>query len=448
MELSLLTLFIGLSTAKMKTLFGATPIQFFNESFNEWSSIGYTNNTAISDDVDIISIHEDAVYGVPYAAFWNGTMNESLFPIPWVEHLELTVYQIKNIYGNKPIFLSLPFSNGKSRTCPGHNVTHDHGQQPFYNCTQCYNYNITENPDAEYVMNAFKSYTKFMIYYFMEYSNISILYINNAVEINEYSSAVDKGLCPLSYWYSLINYANDVYQMIKSSYPNIKVAPSFVAANFMGFGGYSCPQNNNSQCIIHGLQRISTLKYDLFYLSSYPWANEIRNYSEKQWSGSNYLNQIFDVLLNNDTLNPNKVKTVGIAETGYQTTNIVVEEDHEFNKTCFDIYHSNISMAMDWLNYLGNDIQNEYDFELFIWWSDANIEPTDFVIECDCKLFNNPNQYFCQLQDLIRTGYPLLGKWIGDTAYKMFGTMGLRNYTFNAKSPMIDLWNSLRPSSK
>eukprot|EP01084_Bolivina_argentea_P302573 522300_1 len=368
--------------AKINTLFGATPIQFFNETFNNWSVIGYANNTSIKDDIDIISIHEDAVYGVPYTAFWNlnGTINESLFPIPWVQHLQQTAYQIKNIYGNKPIFLSLPLSDGSHRSCPAQNVTHNNGQQPFNNCSQCYNYNITTNPEALSVMNAFKQYTMFMIYYFSTYQNITITHINHAVEINEYITN-NATVCPIQYWYSLIEYVNSVYDMIKLQYPKIKVFPSFVGSQFLGFGGTDCAQNNTKPCIIREFERIKLLKYDIFALSSYPWANQIRNYSEIVYTNSNYLNQIFDVLLNNKTLNTNNITNVGIAETGYPTTDVIVEEikhDSE-NVTCFKLIHSNISMAMDWLNYIGLDIQNKYNLEIFIWWSDANIEPVHLL---------------------------------------------------------------------
>eukprot|EP01084_Bolivina_argentea_P198836 340355_1 len=182
-----LILLYAFKLSQCKLLLASTPIQIVNRSYDNYGQAHYMNISTMSTDNDIISIHEDCNWGIPWNAFWNGNINEALMSPTWKQHLNDTLNLIKTTYKNKPIFISFNTLNGGNpgRSCPARNVTYNNGQTGFTNCTGCYDFNETRNQQALSVKNGYIAYVIYFINYF-ESNHVTVQFVNHCTEFNFY----------------------------------------------------------------------------------------------------------------------------------------------------------------------------------------------------------------------------------------------------------------------
>ena len=117
-------------------------------------------NNELQTDADVVSIHEDAGWGIPWAHFF-AAVNVSTVPPPakWTAHIAaMRQAQSSGVWQTAHgSFLTLSLvNNGLGRTCPASNVTESGGSDPFIGpttgpCTGCYDFNPKTNPEAALV---------------------------------------------------------------------------------------------------------------------------------------------------------------------------------------------------------------------------------------------------------------------------------------------------------
>eukprot|EP00729_Bicosta_minor_P014643 gene14643-15895_t len=176
----------------------ATAIQLQPYLSDHFSAYTYTNTTR--SDVDIISVHEDAGWGIPWSHFFslsaNGTAPER--HIADVSHALLSGNGVWNTAAGS--FLTLSLVNGG-----------------------CYNFDPASNPEAHDVRNAHLQYVTAMV------MKLKPRFLCHAPEVNMYRSS-----CNASAWASVVQFANDVYAAAKKVNSSILVFPSFQAKYLRG----------------------------------------------------------------------------------------------------------------------------------------------------------------------------------------------------------------------
>lgn len=281
------------------TQYSSTPFQYVTADV-----VGVFNDSSFSKNVDVVSLYLD--YGIP----WNTFMYGSTPPIIWSSSMNLMLELVNS--WDLPVFLSLQMlSKGDeiisddravTRSCPSVNITqNDAGEQqiePFNDCTTCYNFDSSTNPQADLVKSAYLNYTFYMIDLFKP------KYLNYAIDLNVYYST-----CSLEDFQFVVQFANQVYDEVKLRHPNMTIFPSIqmesLAQIYVNERCYD--QEDASVCILDGLSSIKDLKRDMFAVSTYPYLVTNGNIS-------NWFSRVFDYLN----------ETIAIASTGRISDNMQI----------------------------------------------------------------------------------------------------------------------------
>ena len=437
-------------SAVAPTLLAATAIQLHSDIKVQPVYDFNLQNAELQTDADVVSIHEDAGWGIPWRKFFTPAVPA---PAVWARHiaamqgaLESGVW--RTAHGS---FLTLSLvNNGLGRTCPAANVTEAGGSDPFIGpttgpCTGCYEFDPTRNPEAALVRAAHLKYVSMMV------KALRPRYLCHAPEVNMYASA-----CSAEQWASVVEFANDVYAAAKQANASLKVFPSFQAAFLRGEvnDGDPCRGKPVTPCIATAKAQIAPLRRDLFALSAYPsflgpptggsFANGAANFTfggRLASSFDGYLEPILATL-------PHAAERLAIAETGAIATNVTVQVDSGSKHECVTLLQSDAHLAAGWLQYLVNVAKaSASGFELLTWWSDADYMPASVEVECFSKACSWPHKTapYCQIIDLFRTVYKAKGgEWTGELVLKEFGTMGLRQYDLTPRPELFEVWRQLR----
>jgi hypothetical protein len=176
-------------------------------------------NAELQTDVDVVSIHEDAGWGIPWGHFFTPAAPA---PAVWTRHIAAMQGALESRSGvwrtAHGSFLTLSLvNNGLGRTCPAANVTATGGSEPFVGpstgpCTGCYDFDPGRNPEAALVRAAHLEYVATMV------KALRPRYLCHAPEVNMYASA-----CSAAQWASVVEFANDVYAAAKQANASLQV---------------------------------------------------------------------------------------------------------------------------------------------------------------------------------------------------------------------------------
>ena len=126
-----------------------------------------------------------------------------------------------------------------------------------------------------------------------------------------------------------------------------------------------------------------------------------------------------------------------IAETGWLATNLVVTDQ---NSQCLTaLAHSAAEQADYFDRVVADSIAN--DVEVITWISNRDFLIPQVMTECPCT-FSQP---WCGLIDQIRgQAATPVAKRDAEVGFKVFGTMGIRDYSGAPRQPIFDHWTAAR----
>jgi hypothetical protein len=225
-------------------------------------------NISVAADADVVSLHEDAGWGVP----WDFFMNGSTPPARWQRHIENIDTGLKvggPWVAKHGSLLSLQMVGGSQRSCPSRNET-TKGSAGFTGCTACYDFNSSTNPEAASVKVA---YIKYVLYMVAHVGTQRGLYVNYATELNMYYYN-----CTMPQWYAVVDFANQVYSELKAAHPSVVAFPSFQVEFIKGQGheGDACWRADSAPCEAHNMAILESVHKDVFAMSTYPWSKVSR----------------------------------------------------------------------------------------------------------------------------------------------------------------------------
>ena len=413
-------------------------------------------NTELQTDADVVSVHEDAGWGVPWEHFFstNGTVPP---PAAWSKHIAtmqeaLTSGVWRTVHGS---FLTLSLvNNGLGRTCPAGNVTASGATETFIGpltgpCTGCYDFNPETNPEAQLVRDAHLQYVETMV------RELRPRFLCHAPEINLFASK-----CSASEWQAVVSFANDVYKVAKAANASVTVFPSFQAGFLRGEAEASDPCRGKpvSPCITAAKLQIEPLLRDLFALSAYPsfngpplagsYANGMAPFTAGDQLATNFAGYLEGILAEL----PRPGEGLAVAETGAIATNVTVQLDQGARHSCVNFLRSDPQRAAAWLQYLADLQAKAGGWDILTWWSDADWLPASVQTECYKDACSFPHGKakapYCQILTEFRRLYKAQAgeeaEWQGEMALKTFGTMGLRGFDLEPRPALLEVWGQMR----
>lgn len=401
--------------------------------------VDFDEAVPIALDADVLSLHEDAAFGVPWQHYLSGGSESA--PKFWADHMA-RVKAATTAGGpwatREGLFLSLTLvANGLGRSCPAGNASNaSNANAPFVGpssglCTACYDFNTSTNPEAKAVRAAHLQYVADMV------KATQPRFVNHAVEVNMFFAA-----CGAARWPALVEFANDVYAAVKAARPAALVFPSFQASFLRGQQDDSAPCAGKpaAPCIAANLAAAAPLRRDLFALSAYTQLDGVTGQPDAppRANFSGYLEEILTQLPETEPL--------AIAETGFLTTRLSVRDFPRPGPApaCFPLLNSTEAAAVRWLDYLlGLSDRGAFKgrWRLLTWWSDSDFLPADVESSCytkPCGAYPPPmgrDSVYCSVVDAFR-GTRSAG-WQGEAELKEFGTMGIREHDGLALKPTL-----------
>lgn len=349
--------------------------------------------TGFEGRVDIISLHMDNFFGIPWDEFASG----SPLPQPWLEKMTW-IKQSADQLGVK-IYLSLTPLSGL-RNGLGAKATDQDGVLVVDDgwADGCYSFDTGEA--HEQIQTAYLNYVRWMVDFFKPD------YLTHGIEINMYDVA-----CSGDYD-SLLALLNRVYDQEKEHDPELPIFATFTSGDMYQQGaGDDCGPSNHA-CLLENIDKIALLKQDRFGISSYPiWEfNEFGDWPE------DYFTAFADVT----------GKKLVVAETGWGSHNVTVpwptlEDD------CLLVTESTDAMQMDYMEFLFDSAQTS-GTDFVVWWSLRDYLDGPVLDSCPCTA---PGLWCLLYEAMYDIG--LL------PAFLMWGSMGVIDFDAEPK-PALTTW--------
>ena len=351
------------------------------------------------EDKDLLSIHADDFWGVPWVEF-----RDSLpLPAAWANKWAALASAAQAT--GKPLYLAVsPLGNRRTLAprvdASGNPVAN---WETSVDANGCYLF-ATDTVDAAGYKTAYIRYMTYLI------NLLQPSAVSPAVEIN-----VPFSQCPLqkSAW---IAWYTDVHNAIKAAYPSLPVFPTFQVEHMYGI---SDPQaactggTTRAVCFDQRLAEALTIPGDRIAFSTYPigW-KYLPDYS---------FSYPTDTYVRVQSATPRKI---WIAETGWAAVKVLQSYPHGATGSCgLDLFPASIANDTDqegYLRWLLAEAQAR-GFETVIWWLNRDYLDGAVAATCPC---NPAISDTCQLADTFYTAAGVTG----ETLLRIFGNMALRNY--------------------
>ena len=343
--------------------------------------------------VDIISLHMDGFFGLPWDSFIEGEDP----PATWVAIMEDIRDQTTQL--GVEVYLSLTPLDGMRQALTqlcyeegGELIIEDEGRNP------CFNFN--NSPGAQAVREAYLAYVRWMVDFFQP------TYLTNVIEMNIYDWN-----CPDSYD-SLINLANEAYEQEKALDPELVIFPSFTMAHYWGFGDDGDCEYGDYTCFEQAVSRDASVKRDRFGISSYPvW--EINNWGALP---DDYYSAITDYTGD----------AVVFAEIGIGSYDITIPFP-TLEDPCYTFVSWSTENKIPFMEQLFAKA-DQMSVDLLVWWSLRDFLPDHVMLNCPCS---SPGLWCLLYEAIYDIG--LLPAWV------MWGSMGVLDYDGLAK-PELATW--------
>lgn len=382
---------------EIAAVFGSAYRSFYMAStpFRHEVSPGHASSVfdfeAFDSRVDMVSIHTDNFFGLPWDEFKPGGAR--------VESWHQVMAQIKNEMDRLGvgIYLSLTPLKGLRDSIAAKAVDKNGALDIDVNWYQgCYDFDA----DPENVRQAFLNYVRWMVDYFKP------RYLTHGIEVNMYMDT-----CPDDYD-SLIRLLNDVYDQEKTIQPELPVFPSFTAKKMWSYGHDGDCEIGDRTCLISNINRQKTLKRDRWAISAYPIF--------LQWEWGQMPHDYFKVF---HELTGEKIV---FAETGQGSSNVTWRFPTPVDP-CFQVFTSSDQAQTDYLNLILTQA-NQLNADLVVWWSLRDFLFEQILTECP---YEDPGTWGDLYTAVEAQG--LIGAWL------MWGSMGVLDFDGQLK-PAYSIW--------
>jgi hypothetical protein len=358
----------------------------------------------LATDVDVTAVHQD-FYGVPWDAF----LADAEPPAAWVADIDAIAADAAAI--GKPVFLSLSPTYGGDRhklaatiVVDGAGYRTDENWKPA-----CYD--LRTEPDGAALRQAFARYTAWMV------EKLEPRWVNVGIELNLFQS------CGAG-WEGMVDLERDAYAAAKAAAPEAVVFASIQIDHLYGRSDGSCaPPATPDECYEDHYAGLARLERDRFAISSYPYLI----FDTPAAIPADWFTRAAD----------RGDERLAIAETGWLATDAVGDLDG----TCVTAIANTPEEQAAYFDRL-IDEATAGDVDLVTWWSNRDVIVAAAMTDCPCEF----DAGWCELIALFRSigGKDPTAQFYGEMLLKIFGTMGIRDYTGAPRQPIYDRWTAAR----
>lgn len=347
------------------------------------------------EDKDLLSIHADDFWGVPWVEF-----RDSLpLPAAWANKWAALASAAQAT--GKPLYLAVsPLGNRRtlapSVDASGNPVANWETSVDANGC-----YLFATDPDAAGYKTAYVRYVTYLINLLQPTS------VSPAIEMNiPFSQCASQKTAWIA-WYT------GVHNDIRTAFPSLPVFPTFQVEHMYGISDAqaACASGTPlATCFDLRLSEALAIPGDRIAFSTYPisWKFQAASYPT-------------------DTYARVKIATtrkIWITETGWAAVKVLQSYKHVAGGNCgldlFPTAFANNSEQENYLRWLLAEAQTQ-GFETVIWWLNRDYLDGGVAATCPC---NPAMSDTCQLADTFYTAAGVTG----ETLLRIFGNMALRNY--------------------
>jgi hypothetical protein len=358
----------------------------------------------LATDVDVVNVHQD-FFGLP----WNDFAANTAPPPAWAAKMA-DIAQQAHATG-KDIFLALaPLDGDRTHLAPNVVVgatgeTIVHGWKPA-----CYD--LTAAADGANLRAAYARYVDYMVRLFQP------RWTNVAVELSLFHVT-----CAAA-WDGMVALERDAYDAAKRAAPATPAFPS-IQIDIL-YGRLGCPPPKTAdQCYELEYAAMANLKRDRFAISTYPY--NFVGFNRPQDIPADYFARA--AVRGGERL--------FVAETGWLATNVVVTDQ---NSACLTALASSATEQADYFDRVVAD-SIAHDVEVITWISNRDFLIPEVMTECPCT-FSKP---WCDVIAAVRSQPSTpVAKRDAEVSFKVFGTMGIRDYSGAPRQPIFDRWTAAR----
>jgi len=373
------------------TPFSATPV-----SFPDWR-MDYL------DDKDLLSIHADDFYGVPWVEF----RDNLALPAAWVSKWAGLAGAAQGT--GKTLYLAVSPLGNRRTLAP----RVDAGGNPVANwapvdANGCYPF-ATDGGAAGY-KTAYIRYVTYLI------NLLQPAFVSPAIEMNIPFVPCSADKAAWIAWYS------DVHAAIKVAFPNLVTFATFQSEHLYGISDAQsacAAPATPAQCFDLRLAEVLNIPGDRIAFSTYPLAWKYRTEYGFSFPTDTY-----------QRVRSATQRKIWVSETGWATVKMLASYPHGGSGSCgAEIVPASIANDTEqsgYMTWLLNEA-SQRQFEAVIWWSNWDYLDGAVAATCPC---NPATSDTCVLADYFFTA----GGASGESLLRIFGNMGLRTYAGTART--------------
>lgn len=396
---------VGGSGSTRSFWMGSTPFFATPSVFPDWR---FEN----LDDKDLLSIHVDDFWGVPWdqcnAA---GCTPPAAWAAKWTSFADNARATGKTLYlavsplgGRKTLAARLDASGNKVENWAP------------VDANGCYTF--ASDANAATYKTAYISYMKYVI------DLVGPRYVSPAVEMNIPFSQCSSQKSAWIAWYS------DVHNALKTTYPSLVVFPTFQMEHMYGISDAqaACVAGTPlATCFDQRLTEALAIPGDRMAFSTYPIGWKYRSEYSFSYPTDTYAR-----------VRSATTRRIWIAETGWAAVKVLQGYPHGAVGSCgADLFPATIANSTEqeaYLRWLLAEAQTQ-GFEAVIWWLNRDYLDGAVAATCPCDPATSDT---CQLADLFYSA----GGTTGETLLRIFGNMALRDYDGSAR-PARTAWREV-----
>jgi hypothetical protein len=358
----------------------------------------------LAGDVDVVNVHQD-FFGIP----WNDFAANTPPPPAWAAKMEDLARQAHAT--GKDVFLALaPLDGDRAHLAP--NVVVSPAGEGLVHAWKPACYDLTTASDGASLVTAYARYIDYMV------RLVQPRWTNIAVELSLFHVT-----CPAA-WDGMVTLEREAYDTAKRAAPEAPAFPSIQIDAL--YGRVGCPPPRTAdQCYEAEYAAMANLERDRFAISTYPY--NFAGFDRPQDLPADYLTRAA----------ARGGERLFIAETGWLATNVVVTDQ---NAQCLTALANSATEQADYFDRLvGDSIAN--NVEVITWISNRDFLIPEIMTQCPCT-FSEP---WCSVLDFFRgQASTPVAKRDAEVNFKVFGTMGIRDYDGAPRQPIFDHWTAAR----
>lgn len=370
-------------------MMGATPFFATPAAFPDWRF----DNLA---DKDLISVHADDFWGVP----WDEFRDNAALPQAWVD--KWTAFANNARASGKTRYLALSPLGGRITLAPdvlaNGNTTANWAPM---NASGCYLF--APDADAAAYKTAYIRYVTYLI------GLVQPTYVSPAIEVNIQFTACPAQKAAWIAWYT------DVHNAIKDAFRNLIVFPTFQLEHLYGLDPpATCATDiSRNTCFDARLAEALAMPGDRIAFSTYPIGWKYHADFNFSYPRETYAR-----------VQAATARKIWISETGYAAVKILESYPHAGLGSCgaerIPTAYANDFEQANYLSWLLAEAQTR-NMEAVIWWLERDYLDGAVAATCPCDPATSDT---CVLTDLF---FSAAGA-DGELLMRFFGNMALRNY--------------------